>query len=134
MVLVLRSLHKLTHLRVVLQSEVLARSYRATLDSGEFLDTFCGPTFDFAGTAASLARAVPSLQYVFLTTRREDAIRTLGWRVAEHARGATNIQDEGPVLVQLHEEVMGTIVRREELLLSDEEVSTVFIFLRPPYF
>ncbi|KAM5543669.1 hypothetical protein V8D89_002920 [Ganoderma adspersum] len=68
MISALRCLHKLTHLRVVLQSDVSDRSYQVMLDSDAFLGTVRPSAFDFAGTSTSLARSLPSLQYVFLTT------------------------------------------------------------------
>lgn len=138
---VLRPLHKLAHLRAVLQSDVRDRAYTAMADSDEFLGTVRGDAFDFAGTSASLARSLPSLRFVFLTTRgehpsledaRSSPLRgswdvSRGWRVAELARGTDRMRpdDGGPELVELHGEVMATLIRTQELVLSDdEEVST----------
>lgn len=133
---------KLKHLRVVLQSDVCDRAYTTMINWDEFLKTVHGDTFDFSGTSESLARSLLSLRYVFLATRGEypsvedtgsSSLQhgswdvSHGWCVAGLGRGTCQIPLEDGGLVELREDVMDTVVRREELVLSDnEEVSTAF--------
>ncbi|KAM5543682.1 hypothetical protein V8D89_002933 [Ganoderma adspersum] len=116
---------------------------------GEYAHSFRGSAFDWEGTAAALSGAVPSLQNVFLTTGgflsnweeppAEDPDAgglwkpyerwyiTRGWRVANVNANANagSVADSGRVpggergLVELHEDVAGTIIRNEELVLSE---------------
>ena len=87
----------------------------------------------------SLVHSLPSLRYVFLTTREDDVSFdkdtdslilegnwnvSRGWRVGELAGGSERVQGRGPGLVELHEDVMETIIWKEGLILSDTEVST----------
>ena len=142
MLAALRPLHNLTHLRIVIS----CKGYMGPVPSGSsssFVESVRESTFDFAGTAAALVRARPSLQYVFLRTsgsltKRE---RNLGvappwratlwqerwdvsraWRVdvAEHGPGGAR------ALVELHGDVAETIVRNEELVLSETDEATLF--------
>ena len=108
------------------------------------MHALCGPAPSDAGheAAAALARPLPSLRYVFLTTSaylpsaagpesktcgvRERREVSKAWRVAGHGTGARGTQDldadGGPVrgleLVELHEDVAETIVRNEGLVVS----------------
>ncbi|PIL29923.1 hypothetical protein GSI_07833 [Ganoderma sinense ZZ0214-1] len=134
--------------------------------SREFMDAIRGgPAFDFdhgTGTAASLARALPSTQYVFLMTGgnvvdRVQAPQTWrsserwsvsrGWRVASLSAGpqAGNTHPSpnggrdgdgdppGPrALVELQGDVADTIIKNEELSLSQtDEVSPCVRVLYP---
>ena len=47
-----------------------------------------------------------------------------GWRIGELAGGSYRVQGGGPGLVELHEEVMETIIWKERLISSDTEAST----------
>ncbi|KAM5543686.1 hypothetical protein V8D89_002937 [Ganoderma adspersum] len=149
MLTVLRPLHNLTHLRIVVSCKAYTRPGVPAESSSSFVASVRGPAFDFAGTAASLVRARPSLQYLFLTTagsltdrdrdvaaarpwrathERWDVSRA--WRVAGRASGGadTGTQD-GTVnagLVELHGDVAETIVRNEELVLSETDEATLF--------
>ena len=105
----------------------------------EYAHSLRGTRFDFEGTAATLVRALPSLQNVFLTTGGflsnwaeesgggrwkpyERWYITHGWRVA--SSGTESVPDGERSLVELHGDVTDTIFRREELILSSlDEVS-----------
>ena len=51
---------------------------------------------------------------------------TRGWRVADSGVGCDVVLEGGRGLVELHEDVAGTIIRKEELVLSQlDEVSVV---------
>lgn len=141
----LQPLHNLTHLRVVVGANVYVYK-EASWPRGEYAHSFRESAFDWEGTAAALSGAVPSLQNVFLTTGgflanweeppAEDPDAggrwkpyerwyiTRGWRVAKTKSGS--VTDSGRVpdesargLVELHEDVAGTIIRNEELVLSE---------------
>ena len=101
-------------------------------------------TFDFPGTASRLALPLPSLQYLFLTTsgyiseRKGSSVSDplevneqwrggRAWRIADPT-GMESAHDGERVLVDLHEDVAGTIMRNEELVLS--ELDKVCAFLR----
>ncbi|KAI1784014.1 hypothetical protein LXA43DRAFT_1101865 [Ganoderma leucocontextum] len=127
MLTALRPLHKLTHLRVVAHASVHDYAY-----------TVREPAFDFGNIAASLVRAQhPSLRYIFLTagaylaTWYEDPFcevgtwmtderwyTTRGWRIAE---AETNGSQGERTLVELHPDVAETIIRNEELILSEAD-------------
>lgn len=53
----------------MLQSDIFDAEYLAMMDSSEFIGSVRGSAFDFCMTSISL----PSMRYVFLTTRRDDA-------------------------------------------------------------
>lgn len=112
------------------------------------MDAVRGSAFDFESTAASLARTLPPLQCVFLTTSgslgdRDDATRILrpherwnvscAWRVAEPRASTADDAVQGgnlnSTLVELHGDVAETIIRNEELVLSEtDEVSIVLCY------
>ena len=144
MLTALRPLHDLTHLRIVISCKGYMRPVPSeSSSSSSFVESIRDPGFDFAGTAAALVRVLPSLQYVFLRTsgsltKRE---RNLGvappwratlwqerwdvsraWRVdvAEHRSGGAR------GLVELHGDVAETIVRNEELVLSQTDEAALF--------
>ncbi|KAM5543689.1 hypothetical protein V8D89_002940 [Ganoderma adspersum] len=139
----IRPLHRLTHLRVVIGVKLYVYDHRsppfAPMD--EYAHSFRESRFDFAGAANVLARALPRLRYIFLTTgglltnwagpeegdRADEGGR---WRVYErwyigHGwRVATPDAEEGlgeRGLVELHEDVVETIIRKEELVLSERD-------------
>ncbi|PIL23245.1 hypothetical protein GSI_14555 [Ganoderma sinense ZZ0214-1] len=139
----LRPLHKLTHLRIVFHAAVFVYSDAASpfAPPEEYALTLRGSTFDFDGTAASLVRPFPSLEYIFLTTcgvlsTWDDSNRHVrpmkpyerwhvprAWRVAKPDTLGRTLQNEERVLVALHDEVAETVIRQEDLTLSqsDEE-------------
>ena len=127
-------------------------------DSEEYYaHSFRDAAFDFAGTAAVLARALPSAQYIFLTTRgffeseteleSGDVEETLyecwytsrGWRVAGPGPGPGTGPGTGVGVldglserrvIELHDAVVETIIRKEELVCSQQdEVSWLFLIL-----
>ena len=145
----LQSLHKLTHLRIVIGASVyihkIAPSQFAPTE--EYAHSFRRSTFDWEGSAATLSGALPSLQNIFLTTggflanweepTMEDADEgggrwkpyerwyiTHGWRVVDSGSGMGGTPEAS--LVELHEDVAETIIRNEELVLSEfDEVNCV---------
>ncbi|KAM5543599.1 hypothetical protein V8D89_002850 [Ganoderma adspersum] len=129
----LQPLHGLTHLRVVFHSIKHQGPYLFLDVAGkdEYLRALGGPPFERSEeTAGSLVRALPSWQYVFLTATgnlklpmsmfsvHERWHAAHAWRVAEPPTDGTKDKDGWPVLVELHEEVAETIIRKEELVLS----------------
>ena len=107
-----------------------------------------GSVFDFAGTAALLAGAFPSVQCVFLSTSGYLAVRAdppsprfwtayerwhvaRAWRVAFAPLGGDGSVREGseggrePMLVELHDDVAETIIRNEDLSLSEVDKVSV---------
>ena len=81
------------------------------------------------GAAASIIRLLPSLQYVFLTTsacfgnfdiRRQWRVAR-AWRVIPASDAVGEAQDGQPVLVNLTGEAAKTIIRKEELVLSEAD-------------
>ncbi|KAI1789257.1 hypothetical protein LXA43DRAFT_893227 [Ganoderma leucocontextum] len=144
----IRPLHGLTHLRVVIGASVYIYTDAswpfAPWGPEEYAHSFRGSSFDFEGTAAALAHPLPSLQHVFITTGGflsnwdepdpekggswkpyERWYISHGWRVAKP--GADGAPEGEPSLVELHDEVSETIIRKEELVLSElDEVSVVW--------
>ena len=138
LVYALRLLHRLTHLRISINSDVRYSSHSAMIKSDEFMRTAHGSSFDFDGTAASCIPLLPALRCLFLETRgtlrtitesgrfvqysgkREDWHTLRGWRVAELRTGEAGDGGE-PGLVELADDVMEATIRREELVLSDDE-------------
>ena len=133
-----RPLQKLTHLCLVIQSSVYYPSYPAMMQSDEFACTVHESSFDFDGASDALTSSLPSLRYLFVETsgrltltntgsgsssqpqRRLEYWRaTRGWRVTKHP--ANGVQDMGLASVELNDNVMETIIRNEELVLSDLE-------------
>ena len=105
-----RPLQKLTHLRLVVQSDVYYPSYPAMMQSDEFARTVHESSFDFDGTSDALTPSLPSLRYLFIKTsgcltltnagsgssfqpqrRLEYWHATRGWRVTKHL--ANGVQD-----------------------------------------
>ena len=146
MVTTLRPLHRLTHLRIVLHANVYV--YYDTLSPfvppEEYALALRGSTFDFEGTAASLVPLFPSLQYLFLTTCgvlntwEDDSDPCAGrWKAYEQwhvprawrIQGATpsaldQLEDGEGVLAALDDEVSASVIRQEDLVLSEsDEVS-----------
>ena len=138
----LQPLHKLTHLRIVVHATVWHDGPWTAAHSEGFIHPIRGSAFDFEGTAAALVRPLPSLQFVALTTNGrlghwrpehrwkayEQWNATRAFRVARPSASrpgpdATEIpvQDGEPVLVGLHDEVAETIMRTEELELSEAD-------------
>ena len=156
MVTALQPLHALTHLRIVISCKGSMRPVPSE-SSRSFVASVREPGFDFAGTAATLVRVLPSLQYVFLRTsgsltererdlaaappwratamhERWDVSRA--WRVAGRSSGGSNRISEAQDgtanahvdggLIELHGDVAETIVRNEELVLSQTDEATLF--------
>ncbi|PIL30193.1 hypothetical protein GSI_07771 [Ganoderma sinense ZZ0214-1] len=132
----LRPLRNLTHLRVLICCELHRPGdpiWGKAAYSEKFVDAVRGPAFDFAGTAAALVRAVPSLQYVFLTTCGRFIERVEGgegartwrsydrWDVSRAWRVAVRDAKRPRRLVRLHSDVADTIIRNEELVLSETD-------------
>ena len=126
----LQPLHRLAHLRVVFCSSVHNGGFSPASDvrGEEHLRALRGPAFERAEeTAASLVRLLPSLRYFFLTATGHVVPRSgsrvlvrwhtaRAWRVGEPVVDGT--KEGRPVLVELHDEVAETIIRKEELVLS----------------
>ena len=145
----LQSLQKLTHLRVIVHATVYHGSSESWViaHSQDFIDAIRGSEFDFARTAAELARPLPSLQFLAITTSgyvtridtEED--KSGSWKVSDRwnvtrayriaaQRGVASdpVKSGEPDLVELHEEVSETIMRKEELVLSrTDEVSLLAV-------
>ncbi|KAI1789262.1 hypothetical protein LXA43DRAFT_1083961 [Ganoderma leucocontextum] len=143
----LQPLHNLTHLRLVVHSKIYSTvkgpSQWHPAHSGEFVSAVRGSAFDFKGAAASLVRTLPSVRYVFLTTggnlaKRDGSRRgpfvsyerwdvARAWRVAAGSKpehDGTTVQDglkATRTLVELDDGVAETIVRNEELVLSETD-------------
>ncbi len=140
----LRPLQKMTHLRIVVHSNGIDHDPASPAAySEEFVRAMRASAFDFAGTAALLARPLPSLQYIFLTTSGYLTERDNGllfwrpydrwyvdraWRIANPRVGSGSEHEREPVLMDLHEDVAETIMRNEELVLS--EVDSVSVLVR----
>lgn len=141
----LQPLQKLTHLRVVIGTSVYVHELAAPppfapWEDSEYAHSFRPSRFDSEGTATALARAVPSLRNVFLTVG--GFLSTLGergggsywkpyerwythrgWRVG--IPGRVEAPEGERRVFELHEEVVDTIVRKEELVLSEEDEVSV---------
>ncbi|KAM5543685.1 hypothetical protein V8D89_002936 [Ganoderma adspersum] len=104
----LHPLHNLTHLRLV-----------HIAYSEEFVRATRGSVFDCAGTAAQLARPLPSLRYVFHVAQ--------AWRVAPLGSDSARLGEGEPALVELHEDVAETIIRNEKLVLSEADKVTLHL-------
>ncbi|KAM5544154.1 hypothetical protein V8D89_002203 [Ganoderma adspersum] len=134
----LESLHRLTHLRLVIHSESTENadtevSESVLLTPSEGLERAVHPSmFDFQGTADLLAQRLPSLQFLLLTSCGDFVSRgndryaatavvtkrwavSRAWSVAEP--DADEMQDEEPMLVELGKDEAEAITRREELIL-----------------
>ena len=125
-----RPLHRLTHLRVVVHFRIYGR------------DEDCGRAFDFEGAAAALVAPLPCLRYIFVATNgcvsdwdgdkqsweeRERWHLPHAWRVADPGTS-------GWGLVELHDEVAQTIIRKEELVLSEaDQASLGFLLMMRVY-
>ncbi|PIL30185.1 hypothetical protein GSI_07763 [Ganoderma sinense ZZ0214-1] len=137
----LRPLHQLTHLRIIIRSQVYQDETEEALayaqHSEEFVRALRRSAFDFEGTAASLLGSPPSLRYLFLTTSSNLADTDRDWRTTFerwHETRAWRIAGSGtneanhvePLLVSLHDQVVKTIIRKEELVLSDTDTSSAY--------
>ena len=139
-------LHKLTYLRIVVHSNIHHDPSNPVAYSEEFVRATRPGTFDFAGTAVLLARSLPPLRYLFLTTsgylaERDDDSESgrfwklnerwwidRAWRIANPEPVPTGSEGAPaePVLVDLDKDVAETIVRNEELVLSEVDGVCVF--------
>lgn len=139
MISALQPLHKLTHLRLAIETRVRHFEYFPATYSDEFICAVRGSTFNFTATAAALLPSHPSLRYLLLATEGclsnygewntpnrgvyEEWHVTKGWRVACEEENSDPVRKGQPVLVELAEAVVETIVWREELFVSEGEVS-----------
>ena len=133
----LQVLHRLTHLRISITSDIRYLSHSIMIQWDNFMRTTCSTLFDFDGTATSCVLFLPALRCLFLETRgtlrtmdsdgvgqnlekREYWLVSRGWHVAES--GTDGAHDGGePSLVELTDDVMERMIRNEELVLSDDE-------------
>ncbi|TBU27944.1 hypothetical protein BD311DRAFT_778562 [Dichomitus squalens] len=130
-------LRALTHLRLVIHTDVCHDPPESEPYSEAFVNDLRGPTFGFQETAQVLANALPSLRYVFLTTsgylgKHDESTRyfwkayerwlvSRAWRIAD--KGGEQ-RREGLILVELAEAVAETLIDQEELVLSPaDEIS-----------
>ncbi|KAI1786466.1 hypothetical protein LXA43DRAFT_1099167 [Ganoderma leucocontextum] len=142
----LQPLHKLTHLRIIIGANIYVHKdapspFRPR--EGRYAHPFRPSMSDFEETATALARILPSLQNLFLTTsgflsswaaRSTDGGRDWqpyesyinhGWRIA--ALGTDGLPDGERSVVELHEEVTNTIIRKEELVLSERDEAALHL-------
>ena len=136
-----RPLHNLTHLRVVIHFRIRdSRLDWSDDDVGSpvarakaHLRASCGPTFNFEGTAATLAAPLPCLRYIFVATNGRllnwDKEAKL-WKEYErwhlpHSWRVAGPKTSEPGLVELHNEVAETIIRKEELVLSEADTVSI---------
>ena len=68
MVSALRPLHRLTHLRLVIQCHCCHGTFCTAAHTEAFVAAVRGSAFDFDGTARALVYSFPSLRYLFLET------------------------------------------------------------------
>ncbi|KAM5543684.1 hypothetical protein V8D89_002935 [Ganoderma adspersum] len=149
----LRPLRNVSHLRLVLSCKVYTPPAPpwGSAYSEKFVDAVRASAFDFHGTAMALACTLPALRHVFLTTcgslaTRDEAVRawcvnerwnaSRAWRVAdaepagstEYTDGTQEVMVEDPTrrLVELHGDVAETIIRNEELVLSETDELELF--------
>ncbi|KAM5543683.1 hypothetical protein V8D89_002934 [Ganoderma adspersum] len=138
-------LHKLTHLRIIIGASVYIHEHASSqfAPRGEYAHSFRRASFDFAGTTAALARALPYIQHIFLTTSGflanwaesddpddvgfwrpyERWYVDRGWRVAKvSGAGAGVLEEGGQSLVELHDDVVESIMRKEELVIAEKEM------------
>ncbi|PIL28083.1 hypothetical protein GSI_09837 [Ganoderma sinense ZZ0214-1] len=129
---ILKPLHRLTHLRLAVRSNVCHHPTHWPAERSEaFVRTVRGAAFGFAGVGSALISALLSLQYLFLATDwsvsvvRDDSAEDVreewharrGWRVdvvdsrSESVSGTDavlKVQDCQRVLVELEDVVMET--------------------------
>ncbi|PIL28832.1 hypothetical protein GSI_08877 [Ganoderma sinense ZZ0214-1] len=143
------ALHALTHFRLIFHLEAGEGAVPVSPIAEDALVEDLRPTsrsrgrFNFAAAASVMADALPSLRYCFMTnsarvSKMEDfSIRLVeewcesrAWRVgcvplgSNDGDGGTTTVDTrgaGRELVELHDDVAETIIRREDLVLSTEE-------------
>ena len=130
----LQPLHKLAHLRIVIQSNWPAEEdIDRDTESDPGVSVLHPPALDFQGTATSLLRQLPLLQSLFLTTsgyftRCEEVTNERwcisgAWRVAAHtdlSAGCGGRDEEGTRgLVELRHEEAEAAIQREELVIPD---------------
>ncbi|PIL30086.1 hypothetical protein GSI_07772 [Ganoderma sinense ZZ0214-1] len=148
----LRPLHKLTHLRLVVHTNIHHDPSCPIAYSDAFVRETRPSAFDFAGAAARLAGTLPALRCVFVATSAYLAVpdpdvearsyysywkmverwyEPRGWRVdrldSGHAReGEGDREGEGgPVLIELRKDVAEAIMEDEELVLSEVDNGTL---------
>ncbi|KAM5544155.1 hypothetical protein V8D89_002204 [Ganoderma adspersum] len=138
----LEPLHKLTHLRIIIHSESPEHADSDAFEPftpAEYFQRAIHPSiFDYQGTARALARPLPSLQFLSLTTcgrfflyeeDRDPITQVLpqpkrwaasrAWSVPKRNADA-GLQNGEPSLVELQDEEAEDIIEREELVLPDE--------------
>ncbi|PIL29924.1 hypothetical protein GSI_07834 [Ganoderma sinense ZZ0214-1] len=149
----LHPLHKLTHLRLVVHSNIHHDPSCPVAYSDAFVRETRPSAFDFAAAAARLARPLPALRCVFVATSayvaeperdpdtdveaRSPSYRfwkmldrwyePRGWRVDQFDSGSGLAREGegGPVLVELREDVAEAIMEDEELVLSEADHGTL---------
>ena len=145
LVSVIRPLHRLTHLHIVIGVCVYVGAHAPWqfAPEEEYANSFRRSSFDWDRSATTLSGALPSLQYIFLTTDgflsnwNDEAGSgwepyerwhiTHGWRVVNtHSRTDDALEGGHTGLVELHDDVSETIIRKGELVLSSlDEVSVI---------
>ena len=142
----LQPLDHLTHLRVILHATVYGDTSFSSPHVEKFVRGAREYAFDFDGTAALFVRRLPSLQFLCVMTgghstalgdhnhgrsTRNSHERwdfTNAWHFTERAGSTTDaMQDSGPALVGLHEDVAETIIRKEKLVISQSDKVGVFV-------
>lgn len=136
-----RPLHTLTHLWIVIGVSVYVFKEASWPFAPweEYAHTFRPSSFDFEGAADSLVRSLPSIRHVFLTisgflsnwAETDDSedpgfwqpserwYVDRGWRISKsEAEGG---QPGGQGLVELHSDVAETIIRKEELVVTESD-------------
>ncbi|KAM5531992.1 hypothetical protein V8D89_014326 [Ganoderma adspersum] len=136
----LQPLHSLTHLRLVISTDICHVLHFLPAHSEPFVSAVRGSMFDFAGTVAALLYSHPFLQYLFIQTdghlsnygewntaaKRsvyEEWHEAKGWCVVREEAGTDDpeMQEQRPMLIELADAVVETIVWREQLFASEAE-------------
>ena len=141
----LQPLDHLTHLRVILHATVHGDTSFSSPHVEKFVRGAREYAFDFDGMVALFVRRLPSLQFLCVTTgghfvtlgdhnhgrstrkSHERWDSTKAWRVTERPDSTDAMQDSGPALVGLHEDVAETIIRKEKLVISQSDKVGVFV-------
>ncbi|KAM5536410.1 hypothetical protein V8D89_009846 [Ganoderma adspersum] len=120
----LQPLRRITHLRLVAESEVCHFMYWTTAHSERFVCAVRRSAFEFTLVREPLLPFLPSLRYLIVAT--EGRLSNYGWRVAHEEAGPVDDDQETqrqPGLVELANAVVETIVWTEELFVSEAEES-----------